>query len=64
MQFPMEQLKKRIRGQPETVEELSARITEACNSITVRQLQNARRNFEDHLGHCVAVEGKHLEQFL
>jgi hypothetical protein len=56
--------KKRIRGQPETVEELRARITEAGNSITVRHLQNTQRNFEDRLGHCLAVEGKHFEQFL
>jgi hypothetical protein len=34
----MTTVKKRIRGQPETVEELRARITEACNSITVRHL--------------------------
>jgi hypothetical protein len=65
MQFPMATVKKkRIRGQPETVEELRARITEACNSITVRHLQNTQRNFEDRLGHCLAVEGKHFEQFL
>jgi hypothetical protein len=31
--------KKRIRGQPETLEELRVRITEACNSITVRHLR-------------------------
>jgi hypothetical protein len=60
----MATVKKRIRGQPETVEELRARITEACNSITVRHLQNTRRNFQDRLGHCPAVEGKHFEQFL
>jgi hypothetical protein len=60
----MATVKKRIRGQPETVEELRARITEACNFITVRHLQNTRRNFQDHLGHCPAVEGKHFEQFL
>jgi transposase len=53
-----------IRGQPETVEELRGRITDACNSITVRQLQNTRRNFQDRLGHCLAVEGKQFEQFL
>jgi hypothetical protein len=41
--------KKRIRSQPETLEELRARITEACNSITVRHLQNTRRNFQDRL---------------
>lgn len=53
-----------VRGQPVTVEELRARITEACNSITIRTLQNTRRNFQDRLGHCLAVEGKHFEQFL
>jgi hypothetical protein len=36
----MATVKKRIRGQPETVEKLRARITEAWNSITVRHLQN------------------------
>jgi hypothetical protein len=56
----MATVKKRIRGQPETVEKLRARITEACNSITVRHLQNTRRNFQDRLGHCPAVEGKHF----
>jgi hypothetical protein len=60
----MATVKKRIRGQPETVEKLRARITEACNSITVRHLQNTRRNFQDRLGHCPAVEVKHFEQFL
>jgi hypothetical protein len=55
----MATVKKRIRGQPETMEELRARITEASNSITVRHLQNTRRNFQDRLGHCLAVEGKH-----
>jgi hypothetical protein len=55
----MATVKKRIRGQPETVEKLRARITEACNSITVRHLQNTRRNFQDRFGHCPAVEGKH-----
>jgi hypothetical protein len=59
----MATVKKRIRDQPETVEKLRARITEACNSITVRHLQNTRRNFQDRLGHCPAVEGKHFEQF-
>jgi hypothetical protein len=53
----MATVKKRIRGQPKTVEKLRARITEACNSITVRHLQNTRRNFQDRLGHCPAVEG-------
>jgi hypothetical protein len=58
----MATVKKRIRDQPESVEKL--RITEACNSITVRHLQNTRRNFQGRLGHCPAVEGKHFEQFL
>jgi hypothetical protein len=39
----MATVKKRIRGQPETV----------------RHLQNTRRNFQDCFGHCPAVEGKH-----
>jgi hypothetical protein len=56
--------KKRIRSQPETLEELRARITEACNSITGRHLQNTRKNFQDCLRHCLAVEGKHFQQFL
>jgi hypothetical protein len=43
----MATVKKRIRGQPKTVD-----------------LQNTRRNFQDRLGHCLAVEGKHFEQFL
>jgi hypothetical protein len=44
---------------PETVEKLRARITESWNSITVRHLQNTRRNVQDRFGHCPAVEGKH-----
>jgi hypothetical protein len=65
MQFPMATVKKkRISSQSETVEELRARITEAYNFITVRHLQNTRKNFQDRLGNCLAVEGKHFEQFL
>jgi hypothetical protein len=51
MQFPTATVKKKhVRGQPETG--------------GIKGKSNTRRNFQDRLGHCLAVEGKHLEHFL
>jgi hypothetical protein len=53
-----------VRNKPETLEELKNRITEACRFITVRQLQNVRRNFYDRLGYCLAAYERQFEQFM
>jgi hypothetical protein len=38
------------------------RSTRNCGGIKGKN--NKRRNFQDRLGHCLAVEGKHFEHFL
>jgi hypothetical protein len=40
----METVKKRIRGQPETVEELRARIPQACNATFTKHTKKFSRS--------------------
>lgn len=53
-----------IRERPTDVQELKRRIIEASRRIKIRQLQNVRRHFHERLGHCLAVNGGHFEQFI
>jgi hypothetical protein len=45
-----------------TVKKTHKRSTRNCGGIKGKN--NTRRNFQDRLGHCLVVEGKHFEHFL
>jgi hypothetical protein len=44
-----------------TVKKTHKMSTRNCGGIKGKN--NTRRNFQDRLGHCLAVEGKHFEHF-
>lgn len=49
--------KSRLRN----FEEVENRITEGINPITPQMIQNSIRHFNDRLGHCQVINGKHFE---
>ncbi|RZC38231.1 DDE 3 domain containing protein [Asbolus verrucosus] len=53
-----------IRDRPQDMQELTNRPHEASNEITVRQLQDVKRNFRDRLSYCLTAFGKQFEHLI